>query len=219
VSIAQKQLGSNLRLFTGAEYIRNGQHAQGYPFFLSDQPLDGSLLYDGAYYDHTPLQFDLVTGDIVTPDAAAGASISLVKEKLPRFSLAGHPFVRLPMADDSDRTMSPGYYELLEDGPSLLEDGTTLPKNGPILLVARHEKKLVFPTNSEDPVKYLSFDSYFIRLDGRYTRVEGRRSLLNILADKKDLLKKFIRQHDLNFNKDLEKALQQSIHYYTQLKN
>jgi len=205
VSIAQKQLAGNLRLFTGAEYIRNGQHAQGYPFFRSELPLDGSVLYDGASYEHIPLQYDLVTGEVVTHDSADNANISLVREKLPRFTISGHTFLWLPAAGDSDRSISPSYYELLEDGRTPL--------------LARHEKKLVFPTNKEDSVKYLSFDTYLVRLDGKYLRVDGRRSLLSILADKKDQLRKFIRQHDLNFNKDLENALQQAIHYYTQLKN
>ncbi|HVU58694.1 MAG TPA: hypothetical protein VHD83_26725 [Puia sp.] len=205
VSIVQKQLGNNLRLFTGAEYIRNGQHAQGHPFFQSDQPMDGSLWYDGARYDHAALQFDLITGDVVVSDTIGNASISLIKEKLPRFSLSGHHFIWLPMAGDSDRSISPGYYELLEDGSTPL--------------VARHEKRLRFPTTKEDIVKYVSIDSYFIRIDSRYIRVEGRRGLLNILSDKKDALKKFIRQHDLDFSKDLETSLQQVIHYYTQLKN
>lgn len=203
VSIAEKQLGNNLRLFTGAEYIRNGQHAQGYPFFQSDLPLDGSVLYDGVSYEHVPLQYDLVTGDVVAHDSTGDVNISLVRDKLPRFSLSGHRFIRLPAAGDSDRSISPYYYDLLEDGLT------------PLLV--RHEKKLVFPGNKEDSVKYVATDIYFVRLNGKYIRVDGRRSLLNALADKKDQLKKFIRQHDLNFSKDPEKALQQATAFYNQL--
>jgi len=203
VSIAEKQLGNNLRLFTGAEYIRNGQHAQGYPFFLSELPLDGSVLYDGVSYEHVPLQYDLVTGEVVAHDSTGDVNISLVRDKLPRFSIDGHGFVWLPAAGDSDRSISASYYELLEDGRTPL--------------LARHEKRLVFPNNKEDSVKYVATNIYFVRLDGKYIRVDGRRSLLNTLADKKDQLRKFIRQHDLNFSKDLEKALQQVIVFYNQL--
>jgi len=203
VNIAEKQLGNNLRLFTGAEYIRNGQHAQGYPFFLSESPLDGSVLYDGVSYEHAPLQYDLVTGEVVAHDSTGDANISLVQDKLPRFSIKGHHFIRLPAAGDSDRSISASYYELLEDGRTPL--------------LARHEKRLVFPFNKEEAVKYLATDIYFVRLDGRYIRVDGRRSLLNTLADKKDQLRKFIRQHDLDFSKDLENALRRAIAYYNQL--
>lgn len=205
VSIAQKRLAGNLRLFTGAEYIRNGQHAQGYPFFQSELPLDGSVLYDGASYEHIPLQYDLITGEIITHDSIDNANISLVRDKLPRFTISGHIFLWLPAGGDSDRSISAGYYELLEDGSARL--------------MVRHEKRLVFPSTKDDSVKYVAADIYFVRLDGRYIRVEGRRSLLNMLADKRDQLKKFIRQHELNFKKDLENALRQTIHYYTQLKN
>jgi len=205
VSIAQKQLGNNLRLFTGAEYIRNGQHAQGYPFFQSELPLDGSVLYDGASYEHIPLQYDLITGEVVTHDSTSDANISLVREKLPRFTISEHTFIWLPAAGDSAIDFDPGYYELLYDGP--------------YTLVARHEKKIVYPTTNEEIMKYVGSDSYFLQLrHNQYVRIEGQRSLLKTLADKKDLIKKFIRQNKLNFDKDPGNTLVQVIHYYTQLK-
>jgi len=203
VNIAEKQLASNLRLFTGAEYIRNGQHAQGSPFFLSELPMDGSVLYDGVSYEHVPLQYDLVTGEVVAHDSAGDVNISLVRDNLPRFSLSGRRFIWLPAAGDSDRSISSSYYELLVDGRTPL--------------LARHEKRLFFPITREDAVKYVATDIYFVRLNDKYIRVDGRRSLLNALADKKDQLKKFIRQHDLNFSKDLENALQQVTAFYNQL--
>lgn len=205
VSIAQKRLAGNLRLFTGAEYIRNGQHAQGYPFFLSELPLDGSVLYDGAGYEHIPLQYDLITGEIITHDSIDNANISLVRDKLPRFTISGHIFLWLPAGGDSSVNLDPGYYELLYDGP--------------YALVARHEKKIVYPTTNEEIMKYVASDSYFLaQQHNQYVRIEGQRSLLKILADKKDLIKKFIRQNKLNFGKDPGNTLVQVIHYYTQLK-
>jgi len=205
VSIAQKQLAGNLRLFTGAEYIRNGQHAQGYPFFQSELPLDGSVLYDGASYEHIPLQYDLVTGEIVTHDSVNNANISLVREKLPRFTISGRTFLWLPAAGDSITNLDPSYYELLYPGP--------------YTLVVRHEKKIVYPTTNEEIMKYVASDSYFLEQQrNQYVRIEGQRSLLKILADKKDLIKKFIRQNKLSFNKDPGNTLVQVIHYYTQLK-
>jgi hypothetical protein len=205
VSIAQKQLGNNLRLFTGAEYIRNGQHARGYPFFQSELPLDGSVLYDGASYEHIPLQYDLITGEIITHDSINNANISLVRDKLPRFTISGRTFLWLPAAGDSSVNLDPGYYELLYDGP--------------YTLLARHEKKIVYPTTNEEIMKYVAADNYFLELrHNQYVRIEGQRSLLKILADKKDLIKKFIRQNKLNFGKDPGNTLVQVIHYYTQLK-
>ncbi|HEY4206084.1 MAG TPA: hypothetical protein VGM31_04685 [Puia sp.] len=204
-SLVQNQLGGNLRLFTGAEYIRNGQHAQGHPFFQSDIPLDGSASYDGANYENILLQYDLITGEVITHDSTVNANISLVREKLPRFTISGHVFLWLPAVGDSAITLDPGYYEMLY--------------NGPCSLVARHEKKMVYPTTNEEIVKYVESTNYFLRRDGQYFRIEGQHSLLKVLADKKDPLKKFIRQNKLQFDKYPGNALIQVIHYYTQLKN
>lgn len=204
-TVSKREMGNNLRLFTGAQYIRNGQHAQGYPFFQSDVPLDGALFYDGASYDHIPLQFDLVTGEVVTHDSVNDANISFVREKLPRFTISGHAFLWLPDAADSDASLAPGYYELLVDGA--------------YTLIARHEKKMVYPTTNEEIPKYVASSAYFLQVHNHYVRIEGQRSLLKVLADKKEALKKFIRQNKLDFGKDVSHALVETIHYYTQLKN
>jgi hypothetical protein len=206
ISVAQRQLGTDLRLFTGAEYIRNGQHAQGFPFFQSEQPLDGSVLYDGASYEHVPLQYDLVTGDVVTHDSTADANISLVKERLARFTISGHIFIWLPVTGDSAFNLDPGYYELLSEGT--------------YTLVARHEKKLAYPTTNEEILKYAAVDNYYLaRQNSQYAHIDGLHSLMKILADKKELVKKFIHQNKLNFDKDPGNTLVHVIHYYTQLKN
>jgi hypothetical protein len=204
-TLSQKEMGNNLRLYTGSEYIPNGQHALGYTFFQSDVPLDGSLLYDGAFYDHILLQYDLVAEEIVIRDTINNANIRLVKEKLPAFSISGHTFLWLPAVGDSDITLNPGYYELLYDSACRL--------------IAKHEKKMIYPSTKEEILKYVPSDTYFLRWHNQYILIEGRRALLNVLADKKDQLKKFIRQNKLDFNRDPANAFIQTIHYYTQLKN
>jgi len=75
MTLSAATMGNNLRLYTGPEYVRNGIKALGYPFFQSEDALDGSFVYDGASYDHIPLQYDLVTDEVHRPVRVHGAAV------------------------------------------------------------------------------------------------------------------------------------------------
>jgi len=204
LALSAGALGNDLRLYTGAEYVRNGINAIGYPFFQSEAPLDGSLMYDDAFYDHVPLQYDLVTDEVFIHDTIADISISLVKDKLPRFTISGHTFTLLK-GDSSASLNDHKFYEVLCDGP--------------YPLYGRYDKKLVFPANREDTTRYTSANAYFLRLHDQYFRIEGQRTLLNALSDKKEELKKYIRRNKPDFKHDPSNAYAMVVNYYTQLKN
>ena len=197
-------LGNNFRLYTGAEYVRNGLRATGYPFFQSDSTLIGSLFYDGASYDNVPLQYDLVTDEVFIYDNINNVSISLVKDKLPRFTIGGHSFIRIK-SDSASGFGDNKFYEVLHDG--------VYP------LYARYDKKLVFPTNREDVLKYTSSNFYYLKIKDQYIHIDGQRALLHALDDKKDELKKYIRQNKPDFKHDPGHAYYMVLHYYTQLKH
>ena len=82
----------------------------------------------------------------------------------------------------------------------------------------QEEKKLVTGSGSEES-KYIQYNNYFIRLHDVYYAVDGKSSLLEILKDQEDVLKKYIRTNKLNFKKNLESALVLSVIYYSQLKH
>ena len=52
-----------------------------------------------------------------------------------------------------------------------------------------------------------------------YYSVDGKNALLDVLKDKKDDLKKYIRTNKLNFKKNLESSLVLVTIYYSQLKH
>jgi hypothetical protein len=197
--------GPNSRLYIGAEYIRNGRKAKGSAFYQSDDPLKGTIYYNDALYPNISLQYDLVLDALVINDYAGGGNIQLVKEKLGFFSIPGHYFVFIAPDRSSSSFMKPGYYE------QLYKDG--------IGVYARHEKRLVMPSNLEDQPRYEADNFYFVRTGDDYHKVESRGALLDLLKDKKDLLKKYIRTNKLDFGRDWEGSLVKTAAYYAQIKN
>ena len=88
------QIGQSAELYNGAEYIRNGQKANGFPFFESNDLLPGSVSCQGVIYQDVQLQYDLVLDELVTNNYAHNALIRIPREKLDSFSISGHHFLQ-----------------------------------------------------------------------------------------------------------------------------
>jgi hypothetical protein len=200
----QSRLDPDSRLYNGYEYIRNGIPAKGFAFFDSAGLQTGTLSYDGIFYPNLPLEYDVVSDQVIIQDYTARALISLISQKVGHFSIGTHSFRYIDVGKAS--LLKAGFYEELYAAPSLL-------------LLARHEKKLVYSSNREEQPRYYSDDTYFLGLKDEFYRVNGQADLLDLLKDKKDALKKHIRDNKIRFRKDMEKALIQTTAYYLQIRN
>lgn len=203
-ALAQDNPLPDSRLYNGHEYIRNGVHARGFAFFLTDSLQPGTILYDGIPYREIPLQYDLVQDELIIPDYTGKALISLIPDKVSRFTIHGHHFSFFSPAAPGPKM---GFYEILCSG------------RDSITLLARHEKRLIFPNNLEESARYQSYDLFFLRIGKTWNPVDGESSLLALLRDKKALLKKYIRDNDIRFKKDPGNALMQTTSYYLKLPN
>jgi hypothetical protein len=203
---ARVSLGADSRLYNGVEYIRNGIPAKGSPFFDSDSLQPGTLSYDGIVYRDIPLEYDLVLDKLVIRDYTGKALISLINEKIDHFYVGTHHFRYIVPDNTASSPPKKGIYEVLFS-------------SGPLTLLARHEKQLVFPSNKEDPARYNETNTMFLHLNDRFYRVDGEDDLLEALKDKKDPLKKYIRDNKIHFKKELEKSLIQITRFYLQIKS
>ncbi|HXB95846.1 MAG TPA: hypothetical protein VNU70_11830, partial [Puia sp.] len=71
----------------------------------------------------------------------------------------------------------------------------------------------------DDLARYDQENFYFLQAGDRYYRIDGKDDLLDALKDKKDALKKYIRENNIRFSNHMEKALIQTTAYYLQIKN
>ena len=197
------RLGADSRLFNGREYIRNGTPAKGFPYFEWDSLMPGSLEYDGISYD-IPLEYDLAQDQLVIREYASNILISLVSGKTAHFSVGSHHF----------RYFGPGLAYLPEPGfYQELYAGTH------ITLLARRRKNLLLPSSPDEKAQYLQINAYFLLLNGSGSKINSEKELLDILSDKKEELKKYIRKSHLSFTRHLEGSLIQIIAYYQQIKS
>jgi hypothetical protein len=198
-----KQIGDNAQIYHGREFIRNGQKANGFPFFESDNLLVGSVSYQGTIYPDKNVYYNIVDDELITNNYLNNAFIVLAPEKVDSFVIQQHVFVPL-ISDKYNHLEKDGYYDQLYSG----EPG----------LYAKREKRLVVGSGSEE-TKYIQHDDYFIKLKNVFYAVDGKSELLDVLKDQADVLKKYIRTNKLNFKKDLESSLVLTTIYYSQLKH
>ena len=204
----QINMGPDNRLYNGPEYLRRGQGVRGYPFFLSDSLLPGNLRYQDATFSHIGLLYDLVSDDLIINDYTHNAYIKLIKEKLTGFSIRQHNFLWLPSEKSTAPVIKTGFYEQLLGS-----------YEAPVSLYCKHEKKVAIPANAEEQPKYIQSDIYFLKLNQDFYPIENLRSLLLIVKDKKDSLKKYIGENHLDFRHDFEQSLIKTIGYYAQIRS
>jgi hypothetical protein len=194
-------IDDNAEIYHGNEYIRNGQKANGFPFFEEDHLLAGSVSYLGTVYNNLNLYYDMVSDEIIIPNYSKNALIALSPGKVDSFSIGTHVFVLLT-SNSTNGLIRTGYYEQLFPG----EPG----------VYARKEKKFVTGTGSEE-AKYIQYNNYLIRYKNVFYPVDGKNSLLDILKDQEDALRKYIRTNKLNFKKNPESALVLTTIFYSQI--
>jgi hypothetical protein len=198
-----REIGDNAQIYHGREFIRNGQKANGFPFFVSDNLLVGSVSYQGTIYPNQNIYYNIVSDELITNNYPHNAFVVLSAEKVDSFVIQHHVFVPLS-SNKFNHLEKDGYYDQLYAG----EPG----------VYARREKRLVVGSGNEE-TKYVQHDDYFIKIKNVFYAVDRKSELLDILKDQEDVLKKYIRTNKINFKKDLESSLVLTTIYYSQLKH
>jgi len=202
----KKEVQENLHIFNGIEYLRTGHGVKGTPFFEADSLLPGSVFYDGRLYENIPLHYDMVTDEVIISNYAQNNEIKLVSEKLLYFSVDQHLFVRITADSATPGFIKTGYYEKLYDGK---------------MMVLAHRQKLsrTAGTASDNEIRYNEYNDYFVFLNNTFFRAGDKADFLSIAGDKKDAIRKYIKDNKLKFKKKREADMVSVAEYYSQLNN
>jgi hypothetical protein len=196
---------AEMHLYNGILYAGYDRHAIGHPFFQTDSPRLGSVTYDGIYYPDILLSYDLEKDIVVIPDKRQAVTIQLLIEKLRYFSIGRHHFLRL--LEDSSFVNAPaeGFYEILYSGKATA--------------LARHKKVVQRSARTEEDTRYLQYDSWYVRLNGRFYLIHKDRDLFKIPDPRNDALKDYLKKNHISFKKDPEYALAKAAEFYSQPTN
>jgi len=206
VALFNSTVKGNIGLYNGSEYLYGGHNVKGFPYFKSDDILNGSVLYDGNLYNDVSMRFDLTTNELIIPDYTRNFPIKLLTSKLDYFVIDSSRFINaannygIPLPQTTD------FYQVLYNNKSTV--------------LARKEKQLILSSKlDENDSHYMEFNWYYIYVNGKLYEVDKEKSVLNAFEEKKTDLKKFIKANGISFKKDFENAVVRTTVYYDQLKN
>jgi len=196
-----KLMGENASLFNGAEYVSPRQQIDGFPFYGQENQFKGTLYFSGVWYFNLPIHLDLVNDKMLMWSFDGSRLLMLNSDKIERVKLGETQFVNASLISNSSTSAKTGFYQLVYDGK--------------IKVLSKRQKVVVQKSSSDRSYAfYKEFIKYYIVVDGKWSEIGSKNSVLNLLSDKRDALKGYISKEKLNFNKSTDLFLEKVVRYY-----
>lgn len=196
-----KLMGENASLFNGAEYVSPRQQIDGFPFYGQENQYKGALYFSGVWYFNLPIHLDLVNDKMLMWSFDGSRLLILNSDKIERVKLGETQFVNASLISNSSTSAKTGFYQLVYDGK--------------IKVLSKRQKVVVQKSSSDRSYAfYKEFIKYYIVVDGKWSEIGSKNSVLNLLSDKRDALKVYISKEKLNFNKSTDLFLEKVVRYY-----
>lgn len=191
-------------LYNGQQYYIYDSKSDEHQFYLSEQWMPGTVVYDGQLFRSVPMLYDIVKDEVAVKYVQSFGNVALQSQKVHSFSLADHTFVRLIAGQPEAGGLRTGFYDVLYDGTTKL-------------LARRKKDRLQQITDTKIVIEFPEKDAFYIFKNGEYNPVHSKSSILFLLEDQKKPLKKYTRQHRLSFRENREAAITALASHYDQL--
>lgn len=202
--VYEQALGTQRRLNNGSKYVAPTQTFEQHPYFHSADWIMGDVLYDGEHFANVPLMLDLSSNTLITEHRRSGHAIELVKEKLENFTIDGHYFEKIENSSVNNSLPRSGFYDVLHNGESKL--------------IGFYQKFARDKVDFEGIER--SFDErirYYLFKNNTFFPVKSKSSALRIFSDKKQQLKRLLKEHKVDFVQDRASALKKVAAFYDSL--
>lgn len=199
----QNEIKEYAHLYTGKEYFKYESGIKGFPFFETDQMQTGDIFYDENLYTNVPMLYDIVRQAVVINQYQQEARIQLLTEKIKYFVLNGHRFEVISQAEGEADKISKGLFDVAFIGKASV--------------LIKRIKSIKKGLRAEDPYSFKQEDEYYLKKGRSLYNISDKKAALEVLSDKKDLVRTFIRKNNLKFKKDIEKDLITTAAYYSTL--
>jgi hypothetical protein len=191
----------------GYEVVENSNQAVNHPYYSVNKFVNGSMNGHGVNYDDIPIKYDILHDKLVILHFNRIFNVEQISERIDRFTILGHVFVRLASDSSSQSAEAAGFYDRLYSGKAVS------------LFAKRRKTSAERIKDGQAELVYKEHNAYFIRKDNFFHPVSDKGSVLNVLSDKKKELEIFLKKNKIKFNKDREYAMTQLSAYYDSLKN
>jgi hypothetical protein len=180
-------IGSELALSNGTLYheFTPSDTDQGIPYFGTDEFTEGTIYYDGIYFENVPLLYDIVHDKVITSLSTSINKLELISGKIKFFEINGHRFLSLIIQENTSKTQV-GFVELLHDGKLKL-------------YVKWQKERKKITESGEMQIQYEDQNRIYVNKGNKFFDVKTKSSLLQLMEDKRKEVLKFIRENHLDF--------------------
>lgn len=198
-SVYDASIRGQARLYNGTEHRDYLSRNDESPYFGIDDWQYGFIYYDDERYDNVAMFYDLSRDQVITEHMLTGAKIELIAKKISKFEMNGHFFERLYA--DSAHVISEGFYERLYNGNTKV-------------YVRRTRTLTSKPAGNVLEYKFIERNRVYLLKDHLYYPVKSKRSVLNVLHDKKPEVRAAMKGDKIPYRYDRERAIVKMVQAY-----
>jgi hypothetical protein len=204
-STAIQQNSSDKQMILNGRIWRNQfTKASGDQFFLTNTFVKGSVFFNGKKFDNLDLLYD-IAGDELIMSIISHPTIFVNKEMVDSFDIIiGNRNHHIINAGTDTSGLLTGYVNVLYDGPSTMYVKYTK-KLQPLAVDGRYDL-------------FYQEHSMYIRKNSVILTFEGKRDLLEILEDKKEQLKEYLKTGKIKLSRKDPGSFITVLEYYDRLK-
>lgn len=189
--------------------LYNGRVFYGYPgihehaFYPATGWHNGSVLFDGIWYHNMSIMYDTYMDEVIILHPTS-TPVRLISDRIQQFRFENFHFERLGPYTYSG--LKNGFYQRMVSGP--------------VTVYVKRSKKI--EENIVDLTlerKFVITDQYFAVKEGIYTPIYKQKSMLELVKSKRQGVVQHLKQQNLKFKKDREKAIVEMAEFYNQSSN
>jgi hypothetical protein len=189
-------------IYNGREHVIYHPNIEGIPYYSSRDWQSGTVAHQGVLYKDVFLKYDLVADEVIIRHINGFTPVILFTKRVQSFTLGGRLFVNLSSNDSA--AFKPGVYEELN--------------RGKLSLYAKRSKFLeeTIQTNSLLR-KFIDRHSFYVLKNGQYHLIKKEKHILELLGEKKEEVKAWLKASRIKYKSEPELALTQIVAHYNQV--
>ena len=199
-----QKIQGQAHLYNGSDYLEYSSVSDEHPYYITDDWSLGTINYGHEVYETVPILYDISADKVITEHYYNSNKMQLVSEMISSFTIQNRIFIRIIKNDPSIPSVSTGFYEVLKDGLTKV--------------YARRTKAFQKRISSDQySIYFEEKNRYYIYKNKGYYEVASKSSTLQVLGDKKDEVKKFIKSNHIKFKTNPENSIVAIVTYYDSL--
>jgi hypothetical protein len=195
----RKQILYNGRVWRNLYYgVRGNQ------FLFSSDFLPGSVTMKGKYFDNIKIRYDIYKDEIMAPVSPVTV-VQLNREMVDSFSIQfENKWYRFTRQTEDSTNLLKGYVNILY--------------NGKTSLYVKYKKEIDALAENQKFDRFSQTQHIYVIKDEKIYQVTGKKDLLNILADRKQQVRNFIKTSRLKILKSNPSGFVPVLEFYDSLK-